>query len=122
MNDIILIAFIYFVVVYFLVFGTYVLFINRRRKTYENAKNQLEVVYIVKKFGLDMKVSSYNDLKWGLAFINSFIISFTFVVIISIESFLLSLVLGFVIMIMLIYSCYELLGRFLKRREGKKYV
>lgn len=82
----------------------------------------MEIEYLVKKFNLDMRKTDYNTLKWATTFINPFIISVTFVAIISIDSFVLSLILGFIIMMLLIYGIYEILGRILKKKEGNKNV
>ncbi|MCI8330627.1 MAG: hypothetical protein HFE04_00830 [Bacilli bacterium] len=122
MKQQILIALVYFTIVYLITFLLYALILNRKRKSYKEGKKQMEINYLVKKFKLDMKKTNYKTLKWSTTFINPFIISTTFVAVISIESFVLSLLLGFIIMMLLIYSTYEILGRALKKKEGKKDV
>lgn len=122
MKEQLLIDIIYFIIVYLGTFLLYVLILNRKRKNYKDAKNQIEVAYLINKFNLDKKKTSYKTIKWCITFINPFIISITFVTIVSIESFVLSLILGFIIMMMLIYSLYEIIGRILKKKEGNKNV
>lgn len=122
MKQELMIAFIYFVIVYLITFLFYALILNRKRKNYKEGKKQMEIGYLVKKFNLDMRKTNYNTLKWCITFLNPLIISVTFVSIISIDSFVLSLVIGFIIMMLLIYGVYEILGRILKKKEGKKHV
>ena len=120
MKQELLIDLTYFIIVYLITFLFYSLILNRKRKNYKEGKKQMEIEYLVKKFNLDMRKTDYNTLKWATTFINPFIISVTFVAIISIDSFVLSLILGFIIMMLLIYGIYEILGRILKKKEGNK--
>ena len=66
--------------------------------------------------------TDYNTLKWYINFINPLIISTTFVVISNIKSFTMSLLVGFIVMLVLIYSLYEIIGRILKKKEFDKNV
>ena len=122
MKQELLIDLTYFIIVYLITFLFYSLILNRKRKNYKEGKKQMEIEYLVKKFNLDMRKTDYNTLKWATSFINPFIISVTFVAIIYIDSFVLSLILGFIIMMLLIYGIYEILGRILKKKEGNKNV
>ena len=66
--------------------------------------------------------TDYNTMKWYINFINPLIISTTFVVISNIKSFTMSLLVGFIVMLVLIYSLYEIIGRILKKKEFDKNV
>ncbi len=110
---------IYFIASYIIFLLIYIFIINRKRKDYNNGKKQTEISYIINKFKLDMRKTKYNTLKWAITLINPLIISITFVIVINIESFTFGLLVGFVIMLMLVYACYEILGRILKKKEGK---
>ena len=106
---------IYFTASYILSFIVYVLFINSKKR-----KNELaEIKYIIEKFKLDRDKLNTKKLKWILSFINPFIISITFMIIINIESYILGIMIGFVVMMILVYSVYEIIGRCLKRGERK---
>lgn len=118
MNDFVL-NLIYFLVAYALVFVVYAFIVNRKKKTYTDAKKLTEVDYIVNKFDLDKRKIKYNKLKWILNFINPFIIALTFIVVTNIKSLVLGIVIGFAIMLLLIYSVYEIVGRILKKRGEK---
>lgn len=111
---------IYFGISFILVFLVYVLFINRKRKEYVEGKNQIDINYLVKKFDLDMRKTKYKKIKWLVTFINPFIISFTFTVLININGkYIIKLLIGFVVLFILIYSIYEIVGRTLKKKEDK---
>ena len=97
----------------------YILIVNRKRKVYKEGKKQAEISYIINKFNLDMRITKYNTLKWILTFINPLIISITYIIVTNVESIVLGSIVGFLIMILLVYSSYEIIGRLLKRREKK---
>jgi len=122
MEQRIIVGLIYFIIVYLISFLLYILFLNRKRKNYKEGKKQMEIEYLVKRFNLDMRKTKYNTLKWSTTLLNPLIIATTFVAVISIDSLLLSLLVGFIIMVSLIYAIYEILGRTLKKKEGKKNV
>ncbi len=118
MKEAVIINTIYFLSSYILMLLIYILFINRRRKTYKEGKKAPEIDYIIKKFKLDPN-TNYKKLKWIITFINPLIISLTFIVVINIKSFTLGILVGFVIMVGLVYSLYEIIGRILKKRGNK---
>lgn len=110
---------IYFLGAYVIIFLIYVFVINRKKKTYKETKENLEVQYLVKKFNLDKRKVKYSTLKWYINFINPLIISTTFVIVTNIESLLWGILVGFIVMMTLIYSIYEIVGRILKKRGSK---
>lgn len=120
MKEKIIINTIYFLASYLIIFLVYVFIINRKKKTYADAKKMTDVTYLTTKFKLDKRKTDYNTLKWYINFINPLIISTTFVVISNIKSFTMSLLVGFVVMLVLIYSLYEIIGRILKKKEFDK--
>ena len=121
MKEKIIINIIYFIVSYTLMFLVYYLS-NKNKKTYRDAQKQSDVIYLFTKFKLDVRKTKYLTLKKCLNFINPLIISITFIVISNIDSLLTSLLIGFVVMITLIYSIYEILGRILKKKESDNNV
>ena len=90
------------------------------RKEYKEGKQQVEINYLINKFKLDMRVTKYKTIKLIVAFLNSFIIAFTFTIIINLKfKYAYKLMIAFVIMFIMIYSLYEITGRILKRKELK---
>ena len=116
MNEILL-NLIYFITSYILIFLIYVFIINRKKETYTDGSKQLEVNYIVSKFNLDRRKTKYSTIKWCVNILNPLIISTTFVIVTNIKSFSLGILVGFAVMMALVYSVYEILGRILKKKE-----
>ena len=73
----------------------------------------------IARYNLDMKKTKYETVLRVETIINSFIISFCSVLVINIESMIWGVLVGFAVMMALIYALYEIAGRMLKRREGK---
>lgn len=122
MKEKIIINVIYFVVSYLIIFLLYSLVINRKKKSYKDATKQMDVLYLVNKFKLNTKKTKYNTLKWITNIVNPLIISITFIIVTNIKSFILGIMVGFLVMMMLIYSIYEIIGRILKKKEFDKNV
>ena len=120
MKEKIIINVIYFVVSYLIIFLLYSLVINRKKKSYKDATKQMDILYLVNKFKLNNKKTKYNTLKWITNIINPLIISITFIIVTNIKSFTLGIMIGFLVMMMLIYSIYEIIGRILKKKESDK--
>lgn len=120
MKEKIIINVIYFVVSYLIIFLLYSLVINRKKKSYKDATKQMDILYLVNKFKLNTKKTKYNTLKWITNIINPLIISITFIIVTNIKSFTLGIMIGFLVMLMLIYSIYEIIGRILKKKEFDK--
>ena len=115
--DIIIKNLIYFFASFVIVFLVYLLFINRKKR---NGREQLEINYLIGRFNLDSEETNYKALKVFVALINSFIMSFTFTIITNFEiNYILKLCIAFVVLMILIYSLYEILGRALKKKETK---
>ncbi len=112
---------IYFGTTFIIVFLIYALFINRKKKEYVEGKKQLEINYLVKKFDLDMRITKYKNIKLIVSLLNSFIIAFTFAIIVNLKvNYVFKLLIAFAILMVLIYSLYEITGRILKSKEKKK--
>ena len=101
---------------YFFVKRRYLKRLNGKKKKKKN--NELtEIVYLVNKFNLDKNSLNKNKLCIVFSLINAFIISLVAVVVLLIDTYIvLQLLIGFILLIALIYAMYELLGRYLERR------
>ena len=91
---------------------------NKKRKIEKMTSQDL---YIIKKFDLDDKLVNLRQLNFHISVINSFIIAFVSTLI-SITDFHISIQMGisFVLLFGLIYSLYEIYGRNLSKKIGKK--
>jgi hypothetical protein len=117
MND-----FIFFIILFVILFLIYALrtLIKTRRKT---LKNMGEITYLINRFKLDEKKLNYKSLAYIVSFINSFIISLSSSLISAINLYYIwQLMIGFVLLISLIYSLYGILGVILKRKGMSKNV
>ena len=84
----------------------------------------MEIEYLVHKFKLDKKLLPMKKLLLEIAFINALIISFVAVIIMLIDiNIILQLIIGFILLMALIYSLYEILGNHLvKKGYGKNGI
>ena len=79
-----------------------------------------EPSYLINRFNLSTRKISYKKIMWITTFLNAFIIALTAAVVIAIESLILELVVGFVMLLVLIFASYEILGRILVARGYAK--
>lgn len=111
-----------FIVDYFVILlPKYKVMAGKKTKIRKKEVNMMELQYLQARFQLDLfKVDLEYAIKW-FAFINSFIIAFTSSVIILLPwNMIFQLMLGFVILLGLIYALYELLGRLFVKKGWKR--
>ena len=111
-----------FIIVFTVVYLLYVLFFNKKRRNYKTLKKNDEVKLFIDRYNLDMKKIEYKKVLQVVTIINTFILSFTTVLIVRIKGFMISLLIGFVVIMILIYSLYEIAGNYFKRKEDDKNV
>ena len=122
--DKVLINGIFFLVVFVFIFLLEFFVLTKGKKNKKGKrpdKMVTEGLYLVSKFNLDSKKLNVRRLNTHISLINGFIIAFvsTFVSIIS-DNIGIELGIGFVLLIGLIYSIYEIYGRILKKKYGKE--
>ena len=111
-----------FIVSYVLVFFFYYLLFVRKKTTYNKKKVPVEYYYLVRVYALNEKDINYKKFIYTSAFINTFIIVVTYLVVFHLLSkWLWQLICGIVIIVLLIIIFYGLLGRYYQKR-GKKHV
>lgn len=98
----------------------YLVFVNRKRKNAKTEKSFTEPSYLINRFNLDTKKISYKKIMWITTFLNAFIIGLTASIVILVENLVLELLLGFVLLLGLIFVGYELLGRILVKKGYAK--
>ena len=94
---------------------------KKKQKKNKKEVTMMELQYLQKRFALDLfKVDMDYVIKW-FAFLNAFIIAFTSTVIMLIPvNMVLQLLIGFVLLLALIYSLYEIYGRHLVKKGWKR--
>lgn len=90
---------------------------TKKKRTYRLTS---EGIYLIKRFDLDDKKVNIKKLDFHISIINAFIISFVSVTISLIKSnIIIEFSIGFVMLLLLIYSIYEIYGRYIEK-EWKK--
>ncbi len=112
---------IVFSVIFIVIFVIDYFFIKRRylkniKKKKKNKKDLMEINYLVNKFKLNKESLPMNNLLVIISIINAFIISIVYVTLLAFDTYLIiKFIIGFFLLIALIYAMYELLGRYLER-------
>ena len=92
-----------------------------KRKLKNNKKKIVESNYIINKFKLDPKKVNYVKLLRILNITNAFILAFVCTVISVLPlKFLWQMLIAFVLLFVMIYLCYELIGRYTIKKGWKK--
>ena len=97
----------------------YFLFVRKNKKL--NRKEMpLELIYLSGIYGIDPKKINFRRFQFVYSFINSFIITTTYLLVIYlIKPMILKVIIGIVLLILLIIICYGLLGRYYLYKEEK---
>lgn len=107
---------------YVLVFVLYFFIFVRKKTKYDQNKVPVEFYYLVSLYKLDQKKINYRNFVYVTAFINTFIIVTTYIIISRLlDKWIWQFLIGIVIIILLIIICYGILGRYYQKR-GKKNV
>ena len=111
------------VVLYF--YDMYMFSVMRKNK--KNKKNKekylFSVRYLMAKFKLSKELLIQNKMAFIYSLIDAFIITIVFMIIELIDlPFYIQILIGFVLLFVLIYAMYELLVRYLERKENNERV
>ena len=120
-----LITFIILLIVFFLynVRKAALMIKENKGKSKRKKKSQMtiEIKYLVNRFNLDKLKLIKIPFLLLISFIDSIIITTVFLVVVIIDvPIFIQLLIGFILLMGLIYSIYELLGRYLVRRGYQK--
>ena len=110
-----------FILAFLIVFIFYSIMFNRK-KVKNKEKKITEVNFLIKRYKLDMRKIKYKNLLFTISIINSIIIALAFTAVFYVENYLLSLLIGFVLLIVLTYSLYEIVGRHYQKKGSKENV
>ena len=109
-----------YVIAYILVFILYFFIFVRKKTKYDKNKVPVEFYYLVSLYRLDQKKINYKNFIYATAFINTFIIVTTYIIITRLlDKLVWQVLLGIVIIVLLIIICYGLLGRYYQKRGNK---
>jgi hypothetical protein len=126
MDSVILNVLFFIIVMIIIYFFNYYFICQEKLKTKDKKKKRImrltmEGTYLQSRFNLDDKLIDLKELNKGISLINAFIIAFvsTGVSLINLN-IIWQLAIGFALLFALIYSLYEIYGRHLKKKWGKK--
>ena len=108
-----------FLFCFIIVYLCYYLVIVKREKGLEAFKNGKQLLFFKNAYKLDIKKLDIKKFANSLALANAFIIASTVTIIEFIDSLIIKLAVGFVILIPLILITYYVLGKIYKKKEGK---
>lgn len=117
--------FVLFLMSFVFVFIIYQIFIigpAKKRKSgksknkNDESKEVTEIKYLVKRYRLDMKKVSYNQLLQIVALVSSFDISLVVSIILSFDNFILEILIGFVSTLLIILISYHFVYLFYKKK------
>ena len=112
--------FILFLLSFIFVFLIYQIFIVRRAKANvrkkKNKKEPVEIIYLQRRYKLDMKKISYNQLLQIVAIVSSLDIALSVSIIMLFNNFFLEIIGGFFSVIILILVSYHLVYLFYKKK------
>lgn len=106
---------IIFSLVYLIYFGLVIL----RSKKLNQYKKSTEVLYLERKYKLNVNKMDIKKLSNLLALANAFIISTTVYLISFIDNLFIKMVVGFVLMIPIILGVYHVIGTYLQKKGLK---
>ena len=95
----------------------YFIILGRKRKNKLNYQNSVDLQYIIKRYKLNVKKLKYRVFVSIMNICNSFIIALTVSIMLSIKKYIYRIPIGFVIMIILIYINYGIIGKYFKKKE-----
>lgn len=111
-----------FVLIFVLILIIYLVFINKKRKEFSKLKSNSVIKNFIVKYDLDMRKTNYKKVLVTLSVINSFILAFTTAIVLNLNIAYWKYVISFIIITILIYSLYEIAGRYFKKKEDEKNV
>ena len=92
----------------------------RKNKKLKKDEMPVELIYLAGIYGIDPKKLKYRKFQYTYSFLNSFIITTTYIsVTYLIKTMIMKVIIGIVLLILLIIVCYGLLGRYYLYKEEK---
>lgn len=107
----------WFIGTFLLVYGLYFFFQIFRHKEYDKEKVPVELVFLIKKYRLDMKKIKYQGIMNMIGLVSAFNIAFTSTFVLAfIENIYIAILIGAVMLIPLILITFNFIGIFYKKK------
>ncbi|MEG2322019.1 MAG: hypothetical protein RSB71_00820 [Bacilli bacterium] len=112
---------VFFLIGFVIVYLFYLFTVILQTKRMSKFKKSNQVIFFVKKYGLDVDKLNMKKFTNLLGLTNSFIVATAFTATLLVDNFILGMVVGLIVLVPLMLFCYYLLGNYFKK-EGKKNV
>ena len=106
-----------FLISYFMVFFLYFFLIITNKKGRKKLKKGVEAKFLEKTSKVSLKEINDKTFAYIISIVNSFIISFTFVISSIIHNFILQILISFPLFLFLIIICYQGVGKCLVKKK-----
>ncbi len=107
----------FFILAFVIVYLFYLVTVVLQKKRFEKFKLSNQVLYFKNRFKLDIEKLNIKSFVNIISLINAFIIACGFSIAMLVENFLLQLLIGFIVIIILTFLCYEMYGKILRKKE-----
>lgn len=95
----------------------YFIILGKKRKNKLNYTSSVDLSYIIQRYKLNINKLEYKLFVSIMNVSNSFIIATTLTIMLNIKKYVYRIAAGFVIIIVLIYVFYALIGKYFKKKE-----
>jgi len=113
------VLFEYILVLVVLLIINYIFFIRKKQKL-DKKRVPIELNYLIRLYGLNVKKIDYKKFVWIYNVINAFIMSSVYIIVIYlVDGFALQLVFAMILLLLLTIICYGLLGRYYQKKGDK---
>lgn len=113
-------AFFEYIVVFIILYIFYYFVVIKNYKKYDNKKFPIELMYLKKVYKIDITKDIYKNLICIYPLINTFIITTIYIILIYLlDSLLIRIIIGIILLTLMIIICYGLLARYYLWKEGK---
>lgn len=107
---------IWFIVVFLVIYLFYLFFVILRKKKIAKFRKGVEVSILEKKYKVDIDKIGIKKIAHIVSFTNALIIATTFVIIDFFDNIIIKLMLSFVVLMILIFMSYSLIGKILRKK------
>lgn len=111
-----------FLLIFIIILIVYFVFFNKRRKEYSQLQDNDIIKNFIVRYNLDMRKTNYKSVLYAISIINSFIMAVGAIIVLKVKGMVWNILIAFVVIVILIYSLYEITGRYFKKKEDSKNV
>lgn len=110
---------ILYIITFIFVYLVYIIFVIKRKKGIERLPNSTEIRFLTQKFNLDKNKINIKEMGYVIGLANAFIITTTITIVLTLDNFVLMLIVGFLILIPLIFIIYIIIGKYYQKKLNK---